>query len=126
VKENPGFRSPTLRLPVTVRCVQQQAAPWHDLWGITMDETSLLELSAELLGMGDLPPRLDQIRRLTEKVIAQGIEKHQSDWEHGFDPRTLRSQSDAPIAVTRKDETGALADFDAGTGRSGLDDWTRD
>jgi hypothetical protein len=105
MKENQGFRSPIMRLPVTVRCVQQQAAPWHDLWGITMDETSLLELSAELLGMGDLPPRLDQIRRLTEKVIARGIDSHQSDWEHGLDPRTLRSQSDAPIAVIRKEHS---------------------
>ena len=100
-----GFRSPTLRLPVAVRCVQQQTAPWHDLWGITMDETSLLELSAELLGMGDLPPRLDQIRRLTEKVIARGIEEHPSEWEAGTDRRTLRSQSDAPITITRKDQT---------------------
>jgi hypothetical protein len=105
VKESPGFRSPTLRLPVTVRCVQQQAAPWHDLWGITMDETSLLELSAELLGMGELPPRLDQIRRLTEKVIARGIDSHQSDWEHGSDRRTLRSQSDAPAPAIRRAES---------------------
>jgi hypothetical protein len=103
--ENPGFRSPTLRLSVTVRCVQQQAAPWHDLWGITMDETSLLELSAELLAMGDLPPRLDQIRRLTEKVIARGIDSHPSDWEHGLDQRTLRSQSDVPSTVARKDQS---------------------
>jgi hypothetical protein len=105
MKESPGSRSPTLRLPVTVRCVQQQAAPWHDLWGITMDETSLLELSAELLGMGDLPPRLDQIRRLTEKVIARGIEEHPSDWEEGTDRRTLRSQSDAPVITTRRAES---------------------
>lgn len=104
MKESPGFRSPTLRLEVAVRCVQQQAAPWHDRWGITMDETSLLELSAELLGMGDLPPRLDQIRRLTEKVIARGIDEHPSVWENGTDPRTLRSQSDAPV-ITRRAES---------------------
>ncbi len=86
------YRSPSLRHAVSVGCQQENAPPWHDLWEITMDETSLVELSAELLALPDpLPPRLHQLRRLTENVIARGLEKHPRprDWEHGMHPATL-------------------------------------
>jgi hypothetical protein len=83
-------RSPTLRLPVKVRCQQEQAPPWHDLWEISMDETSLTELSAELLALPDpLPARLHQLRRLIESVVSRGLETHKADWEHGLHPATL-------------------------------------
>lgn len=94
---SPDARSWSLRLGVHVRRLLKQNPPWHDEWAITMDETSLLELSAELLGMGDLPPRLDQIRRLSENVIAHGLgasEGYSADWEHGLHPATLRNQVD--------------------------------
>lgn len=93
-KPNQAFRSGTMRLPVTVRCVKQQAPPWHDEWGILMDETSLVQLSAELLQLPDalVTPRLAQLRRLLDKVIARGLDNHPSDWEHGLHPATLASQ----------------------------------
>lgn len=93
--QSPAARSEVLRLPVTVRRTKKQDPPWQDEWSISMDGVSLLELSAELLGMGDLPPRLDQIRRLTEDVIAHGMgadERRSSAWEHGLHPATLRNQ----------------------------------
>jgi hypothetical protein len=49
------------------------------------------------MGMGDLPPRLDQIRRLTEDVIAHGFgadEGWSAAWEHGLHSATLRNQID--------------------------------
>lgn len=80
------YRSPTLRLPVTVRCKQEQAPPWHDLWEITLDETALVELSAELLAMPDpLPPVLRLVRFLTESCIARGLEGHPADWRQPGD-----------------------------------------
>ncbi len=89
------YRSPSLRLGVKVRCQLQQAPPWHDRWGITMDETSLTELSAGLLSLPDpLPPRLHQLRRLTESVISKGLETRQADWEHGLHPAVRRAAPD--------------------------------
>lgn len=85
-------RSETLRLPVTVGCQHEQAPPWHDLWEITMDGASLVRLSAELLALPDpLPPGLHQLRRLTEQVIAAGLEvtPRPRRWEHGVHPATL-------------------------------------
>jgi len=73
------YRRPSLRLHVEVRCTQVQAPPWHDRWAIEMDETALTELSAELLSMPDpLPPRVRQLRTLTEHCIAHGLETHQA------------------------------------------------
>jgi hypothetical protein len=87
------LRSDHLRLPVTVRCQQRQAPPWHDLWEITMDETALVQLSAELLALpGPLPPRLHQLRRLTESVISRGLETHRAAWEHGAHPATKAAE----------------------------------
>jgi hypothetical protein len=83
-------RSGTLRLPVSVRCKEKQTPPWHDLWEITMDETALTQLSAELLALpGPLPPRLHQLRRLTEDVVSRGLETHPATWEHGSHRATL-------------------------------------
>lgn len=97
MSDSPEARSWSLRLGVAVRRSKKQAPPWHDEWSILMDETSLLELSAELIGMGELPPRLDQIRRLTEDVIAHGLgadDGWSAAWEHGLHPATLRNQID--------------------------------
>lgn len=72
-------RSPTLRLRTEVRCSQQQVPPWHDKWVIEMDETSLVQLSAELLSLPDpLPPYVRLLRRLTEQVVSHGLETHQA------------------------------------------------
>lgn len=72
-------RSPTLRLRTEVHCTKRQAPPWHDLWAIEMDETSLVQLSAELLSLPDpLPPYVQLIRKLTEQVIAHGLETYQA------------------------------------------------
>lgn len=81
-----GDRSPTMRLPVKVHRTMRQDPPWHDQWSISMDEASLLQLSAELLALPDpLPPRLRQIRRLVEQAITSG----HAEWEHGSHPATL-------------------------------------
>lgn len=97
--QSPAARSETLRLPVTVHRTKKQPPPWQDEWSISMDGPALLELSAELLGMGDLPPRLDQIRRLTEDVIAHGMgadEGWSAASEHGLHPATLRNHESRP------------------------------
>jgi hypothetical protein len=98
---NPSYRSPTLRLSVSVRCKQVQAPPWHDLWEITMDETSLTELSTELLQLPDpLTPRLHQLRRLVESVITKNLDAHPADWEHGCHPATLRNQESVQVPTS--------------------------
>jgi hypothetical protein len=82
-------RSPTMRLGVGIYLTQRQPPPWHDEWSIKMDETSLTQLSAELLSLPDellrRCPRLHQLRRLTEKAVTSG----HGEWEHGLHPATL-------------------------------------
>lgn len=87
-----SLRSDSMRLPVSVRIDQEQPPPWQDLWKITGDGAWLTQLSAELLSLPDpLPPRLHQLRRLTESVVARGLEHRPrpADWEHGSHPATL-------------------------------------
>lgn len=98
-----------LRLGVRVRCVNKQNPPWHDEWAVSGDDVWLTELSAELLQLPDelLTPRLAQLRKLTESVVARGLSSHTSDWDHGLHPDTLRNQEDPE------------------RGGSALDRWTR-
>lgn len=99
--DNLSYRSPSLRLAVSVRCKQVQAPPWHDLWEITMDETSLTELSAELLQLPEpLTPRMHQLRRLIESVIAKNLSTHPANWEHGLHPATLRNQESDQVPTS--------------------------
>ena len=81
------YRSTTLRMRPEVRCTQRQAPPWHDLWSITMDETSLTELSAELIMLPEpLTPYLRLLQQLTERVVAHGLETNQAaQAPHGGD-----------------------------------------
>jgi hypothetical protein len=73
------YRSPALRLRPEVHCSQRQAPPWHDRWAIEMDETSLTQLSAELIQLPEpLTPYLRLLRKLTEQVVAHGLETHQA------------------------------------------------
>jgi len=82
-------RSDTMRLGVGVYLTDRQAPPWQDGWSVRMDGVSLLELSAELIALPDpLPPRLAQLRRLTEQAITTG----RSTWEHGSHPATLATR----------------------------------
>lgn len=88
---NDTLRADSMRLPVSVRCQKQQPPPWQDLWEITGDGVWLVQLSAELLSLPDpLPPRLHQLRELTENVIARGLETdpRPADWHHGLHPDT--------------------------------------
>lgn len=78
-----SVRSDNMRLSVTVRCTFKQPPPWQDEWSVSMDAVALIQLSAELLSLPDpLPPGLHQLRRLTENVIARGLETHPAEWEH--------------------------------------------
>lgn len=77
-------RSESLWLRTHVRCTHKQTPPWHDEWGILMDGWSLIALSEELMALPEpLPPRLRQLRRMTEEVISHGLDEH---WAAQGDP----------------------------------------
>jgi hypothetical protein len=96
-------RSWSLRLPVKVSRIQEQKPPWHDTWAISMDETSLVQLSAELLELPEpLPPRLLQLRRLVEKAVTSG----HAQWDGGLSAATLAPetiQSSHPVTGRSND-----------------------
>jgi len=96
-------RSDHMRLPVKVRCIQEQPPPWQDNWVIEMDGVALTQLSAELLSLPDpLPPRLHQLRRLIENLVSRGLENHPADWEDGTHPATRRVFPDKAWEPGRK------------------------